>query len=164
MSGCIGEPPQPAASAAAANAPSPGVTSADAEDMDADPPDGPAPSLASTTTRDSLPDRTFGAHHPKCLALLPALIRDSLPFRHIPGVGYLTTLMASLLYKFGTAGTCAEVTRSLTQHKLEQHFLGERMRAELWLVASELNDKVCHSCTYNAMFVASVVCAMPMST
>jgi hypothetical protein len=140
--GSVGEPPQPAVTIPSADAPSLDLASADAEDMDTDPPDGPAPSLASTTTRKSLPDRTFGAHHPKCLAQLPPLIRDSLPFKHIPGVGHLTVEMASLLHKFGTTGTCAEVVRCLRQLKLEKHFLSERLRAELWLLASELNDKV----------------------
>ena len=144
--GCIGPPPQPAVTAAPADVPSPAVASADAEDVDADEPDAPPPLLATTTTRRSLPDRTFGAHHPKCLAQLPPLIRDSLPFRHIPGVGYVTHELASILHKFGTTGTCAGVMRSMGQLKLEQHYLAERLRAQLWVEAERLDKEVCHLC------------------
>jgi hypothetical protein len=128
--GCVGEPPQPTPAAAPSE-----VRSEVPEDDD--PLDVPAPSLTATTTLDSLPSRTFGAHHPACLAGMEEVFKDALPFKHIPGVGYVDTQVAQLLHTWGTTGTCSEVARFMKESKTEKHYLEERLRLQLCLKAEQ---------------------------
>jgi hypothetical protein len=90
----------------------------------------------------ALPTHTFGAHTPECLAQMPALIKDLLPFRHVAGVGYVTHNMANLIHKFGLKGSCAEVVRILKELKVEQHFKSERLRAALVVKVMQLEAQV----------------------
>jgi hypothetical protein len=126
--GRVGEPPQPIPAAA------PSEVSSEVSEDD-DPLDVPAPSLTATTTLDSLPSRTFGAHHPACLAGMEEVFKDALPFKHIPGVGYVGTDVAKLLHAFATTGTCSEVARFIKESRTEEHYLEERLRLQLFLKA-----------------------------
>lgn len=99
--------------------------------------DAPAPRLTRATDPKSLPDRTFGAHHPKCLAGLEELHRDSLPFKHVQDVGYVDRELLKLLYKASTTGTCSEVCRWVNEGKMEAHLRRERLRLQLILKAAQ---------------------------
>lgn len=76
----------------------------------------PPPAGAVKEFKARLPAHTFAAHKPQCLAQLPPLYRDALPFKHIGGdVGYVENLLVSLMQKFGTQGSCAEVMRLINE-------------------------------------------------
>lgn len=66
----------------------------------------------------------------------------SLPFRHVPDVGYVTNHMADLMHKLGTQGSCAQVARVLGELKYEEHFKTELIRARLMAHVRAVEEKV----------------------
>jgi hypothetical protein len=105
-------------------------------------PDGWPEGVPRDAPRSSLPNTTFGAHNPLCLAQLQAVHRDSLPFRHVPDVGYVTHQLATLLHKGGTQGSCAQIVRYVSELKWEDHYKAELARARLMVLVQQVEEKV----------------------